>query len=95
MVDKLRIESFAMGTRSRAQWAAGTDRYNYDDGVLLLPEGAVGAMMQGDGEHFHLTRLDFVLDGRHYIVTSNKRYSRRGVIRFARGVLSKILQGSL
>lgn len=90
MVGKVRIESFKMGRRAIAQWAAGTDRYNYDDGVLLLPEGTVAAMMQGDDEHQHLTRLDFTMDGRHYIVSVDKRYSRRGVIRFARKVLDEI-----
>jgi hypothetical protein len=89
MVEKVRIERRAMGNRACAQWQVGTDRY--DDGVLLLPEGTVGAMMQGDDESFHLTRLDFVLDGRHYIVSVNRRYTKRGVIRFAREVLRREL----
>jgi hypothetical protein len=32
-----------------------------------------------------------VLDGRHYIVSVNRRYTKRGVIRFAREVLRREL----
>jgi hypothetical protein len=84
MVSKrtIRVESKKISPkRVTAQWGVTK---GYDDGVILFPEGAVSVMMQGDAEHFHLTRMDAVVDGRHVIVTENRRYTRLSVIRWAR-----------
>lgn len=80
-----RVETFAMGGHSVSHWQHGTN--GYDHGTIMAPEGTVCAYMQGDENHEPLTRLDFVVDGRHYIVSVDKRYSQRGVVAFARQML--------
>ena len=69
--------------RSIARWQVKHPHYDYDSGVICTPYGMVDAMMQGDDEHFHLTRLDMVVDGRLVIWTWKKRYSQRGAVTLA------------
>lgn len=83
-IQNARVDSYKLA-EPVAHWQPGTN--GYDCGSILLPEGTVEVMMQGDEDHQPLTRLDFVLRGRHYMVTFDKRYSRRGVITVARRVL--------
>jgi hypothetical protein len=80
-----RVESYALGNRAVSHWQHGLD--GYDHGTVMTPEGTACAYMQGDDRHEPLTRLDFTQDGRHYIVSVNKRYSRRGVVSFVRRML--------
>lgn len=81
-----RDDSMALGD-GFARWVPGTN--GYDQGTIFLPEGVVDAMMQGDDRNYHLTRLDTVIDGRLVMRSFDKRYSRRGVIRLARELLSE------
>lgn len=77
-------DSFDIGD-GFTRWAAGTN--GYDDGEVILPEGIVTVLMQGDDRNRPLTRLDAVINGRLVIRTYEKRYSRRGVVRLARQLL--------
>lgn len=88
----MRTESFKMD-RAVAQWAFTRSR-GYESGTILLPEGVVSVLIQGDDEHLHLTRLDTVIDGRQVIRTWRRRYTKRGVIKLARQLLTGISENS-
>lgn len=63
----------------------------YLDGDVVLPQGTVGVLIQGDSDP--MTNLDFAWKGRLYIRTfPGKAYSRRGVVRKAREFVEEITQ---
>lgn len=50
------------------------------DGEVATPWGFVSIYAQGDDTHSHVTRLDFIHNGRQYIRTfSGKRFTKHGV----------------
>lgn len=64
------------------------------DGEVATPWGFVVVYAQGDDKHTHVTRLDFIHNGRQYMRTYNgKRFTKRGVktkaMQFAREIVGK------
>ena len=74
--------------QSFSRWTMVTGEWS--EGEVVLPEGIVSAYMQGDDDHFHHTRLDFVAGGRLHIWSWKKRYSKRGVVTLAKKMVAEI-----
>jgi len=69
-------------------WSVGKYGYNQTqerkegwlEGLVYTPQGFVRVYAQGDEKHYHITRLDFIREGRCYVRTfRGKRYTKRGV----------------
>lgn len=82
---------------SMAVGKAGYSRVNggkeWTDGEVATPWGFVVVYAQGDEQHYHHSRLDFIHRGRLYIRNfSGKRYTPRGLktkaMQFAREIAS-------
>lgn len=51
----------------------------WTEGDVVTPFGIVSVYAQGDDIHSHITRLDFVFNGRLHLRTYRKRYTVRGI----------------
>lgn len=65
----------------------------WTDGDVVTPSGIVGVYAQGDKENYHMTRLDFVFNGKWHIrCFHGKRYSPRGLVTKANQFASEIVK---
>lgn len=75
-----------------SNWELGTG--NYDSGIINTYHGIVSVYAQGDEECSHSTSLRFVHNGRCFVRSWKKRFSRRGIAMLAKKFSKEIFINS-
>ena len=80
-------------SRGFSRWNILSARNGYEEGEIGTPNGFVSVYIQGDEEHFHLTRLGFIWEGKMHMRNFYKRYTRRGAVTKAKQFAEEIVNG--
>lgn len=76
---KIEDSSYALGKPSGGRLAL--NKGEWTDGPVATRHGFVVVYAQGDANSFHVSRLDFIWDGRLYIRSyQSQRLSPRGLV---------------
>ena len=65
--------------------------YDYLEGSVSTKHGYVICYAQGDENCSHITTIRFIHEGRMYVRTFNKRYSKRGIVTKANQFVTEIV----
>jgi hypothetical protein len=94
MADLIFDESMALDKRPSGS-RISTHPNGWTDGAVSTVYGFVLVYAQGDAEHFHASRLDFIWHGRLYMRNfSKRRLSARGLVTAANRFAHEVVEGN-